>query len=150
MCDYSLQHLPNRLAIEGERLVVTRFSSGSIGLAPAQKPPEPEMGFWKRLLQALTPAESASCAVCVPPGARLRFVNIRKRLQRDAKVGTESEVIFTQLTAEENAYRDAIRFPSGMTLLLQYIEPGQIVDVLSLSSDGDEPDVQWTGLRLAA
>jgi hypothetical protein len=33
MCDYSLLHFPNRLAVNGEELIVHRFSSGSIGLA---------------------------------------------------------------------------------------------------------------------
>jgi hypothetical protein len=33
MCDYSLAHYPNRLAVEGEQLVVHRFSSGTVGLA---------------------------------------------------------------------------------------------------------------------
>ena len=32
MSDYSLMHLPNRLAIKGEDLVVYRFPSGSSGL----------------------------------------------------------------------------------------------------------------------
>jgi hypothetical protein len=33
MCDYSLMHYPNRLAVNGDELVVHRFLSGSIGLA---------------------------------------------------------------------------------------------------------------------
>lgn len=28
MCDYSLAHVPNRLAVEGEELVVYRFGTG--------------------------------------------------------------------------------------------------------------------------
>jgi len=36
MCDYSLAHFPNRLAVEGEQLIVHRFDSGTLGLAPAQ------------------------------------------------------------------------------------------------------------------
>jgi hypothetical protein len=35
MCDYSLAHFPNRLAVEGEQLIVHRFDTLSIGLAPA-------------------------------------------------------------------------------------------------------------------
>jgi hypothetical protein len=31
MCDYSLAGIPNRLAIEGEQLVVHQFSTGSLG-----------------------------------------------------------------------------------------------------------------------
>ena len=33
MCDYSLTGIPNRLAVEGEELVVHRFRTGSLGLA---------------------------------------------------------------------------------------------------------------------
>ena len=33
MCDYSLHGIPNRLAVEGEELVVRRFPTGSKGLA---------------------------------------------------------------------------------------------------------------------
>src|SRR5260370_14227415 len=34
MCDYSLAGLPNRLAVEGDQLVVQPFSTGAMGLAP--------------------------------------------------------------------------------------------------------------------
>ena len=33
MCDYSLHTYPNRLAADGENLVVHRFGAGSLGLA---------------------------------------------------------------------------------------------------------------------
>jgi hypothetical protein len=36
MCDYSLAHFPNRLAAEGEQLVVHRFDTFVIGLAPSR------------------------------------------------------------------------------------------------------------------
>ena len=36
MCDYSLAHFPNRLAVEAEQLIVCRFGSRTPGLAPAQ------------------------------------------------------------------------------------------------------------------
>ncbi len=45
MCDYSLMAVPNRLAQEGEELVMHRFPTGSLGLAspvdlkPAARPP---------------------------------------------------------------------------------------------------------------
>jgi hypothetical protein len=35
MCDYSLGGLPNRLAVDGEELIVHRFPTHSIGLASA-------------------------------------------------------------------------------------------------------------------
>ena len=33
MCDYSLMSIPNRLAREGEELIVHRFACGAMGLA---------------------------------------------------------------------------------------------------------------------
>ena len=36
MCDYSLAHFPNRLAVEGEPLIVHRFGGGALGLGPVQ------------------------------------------------------------------------------------------------------------------
>jgi len=36
MCDYSLAHFPNRLAVEGEQLVVHRFGARTLGLTPAK------------------------------------------------------------------------------------------------------------------
>ena len=35
MCDYSLMGIPNRLACEGEDLVVHQFRTGSRGLTPS-------------------------------------------------------------------------------------------------------------------
>ena len=48
MCDYSLAGIPNRLAVEGERLVACRFSTGSMGLASAH----PSV-FWQHALGAV-------------------------------------------------------------------------------------------------
>jgi len=53
MCDYSLACFPNRLAVEGEQLVVHRFQTGALGLAS----PCPD------LKQILFP--SSTPAVCV-------------------------------------------------------------------------------------
>jgi hypothetical protein len=38
MCDYSLAGIPNRLAVEGEELVVHRFTMGPLGLASPNTP----------------------------------------------------------------------------------------------------------------
>lgn len=56
MCDYSLAHIPNRLAVEGEQLVVHRFETHTLGLTPAHR------RLWDILLHPNPPA------VCVPPG----------------------------------------------------------------------------------
>ena len=92
MCDYSLCGLPNRLAVEGEELVVHKFLSGSIGLVapgelalanrPSAKPKH--QGFWARLKSTLDDSSGSvnHTVVCVPPGARLVLKNIPEDLQR--------------------------------------------------------------------
>ncbi len=122
MCDYSLAGLPNRLAVEGEQLVVHRFPTGSLGLAPLC----PDL---KQLLYL-----SKIPAVCVPPGARLLLHDIPEHLQKRLGVGAVEEVIFVQQSMREYGYRDAVRFASGREILLQYLLCGQQVDVMSLSS----------------
>ena len=44
------------------------------------------------------------------------------------------EAVFTQVTAVENAFRDAIRFKNGVEVLLQRFDEGQRMRVLELSS----------------
>jgi hypothetical protein len=54
-------------------------------------------------------------------------------------VGESENVTFVQTSAEAFRYRDALRFANGKELLLQHLRTGQLVDVLSLSSeDADE------------
>lgn len=143
MCDYSLMALPNRLAKEGEELVSIRFEGGTIGLASRidlqSKPdlkPDPRTSFWQILKEALLPAtEQYVTAVCVPPGAQLLLMDIHDDVQDQLGVGRSEKVTFTQMSAELNTYRDAVRFPDGRELLLQRLRPGQRVCVLSLGSE---------------
>ncbi len=126
MCDYSLAGVPNRLAVEGEQLVVHRFSTGSVGLASP--------------CSSLSSKETP--AVCIPPGARLRLRDIPQALQLG--LNATEEVTFVQLSAEAYQYRDAVRFQNGREILLQRLGCGQQVEVLSLAS-GDIPEKrhQW-------
>ena len=120
MCDYSLAGLPNRLAIEGEQLVVYRFPAGTLGLAS----PCPSL-FGEEIP-----------AVCIPPGARLRLRDIPRSLQLELDIDPLEEVTFVQLSAEAYEYRDAMRFRNDRDVLLQRLRCGQQVDVLSLASGG--------------
>ena len=121
MCDYSLAHFPNRLAVEGEQLVVRRFDTLTMGLAPAGR--NLKVGLFSPCL-----------SVCVPPGARLLLRDIPKDLQRRWGVTAVEEVTFVQLSAEAFIHRDAVRFANGQEILLQRLQCGQRVDVLSLCS----------------
>ncbi len=146
MCDYSLHTYPNRLASDGEELVVHRFGAGSLGLAsPADLSAvisackTQEGSVWSRMkawFLGRNPrweAEKRVPAVCIPPGSRLLLKDIPKSLQRDLGVAEIEEVQFIETTAEVNTYRDAVRFKYGSQVLLQQLREGQRVQVLSTS-----------------
>jgi hypothetical protein len=144
MCDYSLHGLPNRLALEGEKLVAHRFSTGAMGLtSPAElsramtfKRNFGGESFWSLVKAALLPpAPPQVAAVCVPPGARLRISDIPVNLQHNLGIGPEEIATFTQTSAVPNTYHDAVQFPNGSQILLQVLKEGQRVRVLSLASN---------------
>jgi hypothetical protein len=158
MCDYSLHTFPNRLAADGEDLVVHRFAAGSLGLAsPADLVPvtsadsSARFWSWSRIQQWFKgqsqrwEAQSRIPAVCVPPGARLVVRDIPKSLQREMGVSETEEVVFIETTAESNTYRDAVRFHNCREILLQELREGQRVRVLSTSIAELEPvPASWT------
>lgn len=156
MCDYSLMGVPNRLANEGDDLVVHRFSTGTIGLIPARAPSAsaaPKLGYravWEAIKDFFRDAEpNQAVAVCVPPGARLLVRDIPDDLQRLCRVGPAELVTFTQITAVANAHRDAVRMDNGTELLLQRLHEGQRVRVLRLSvAEFEEiPVLKTAGVR---
>jgi hypothetical protein len=74
MCDYSLGGLPNRLAVDGEELIVHRFSTHSIGLASQadlqgriREARQREQSLWYRFKSLFAPASDCPPvrAVCV-------------------------------------------------------------------------------------
>ena len=141
MCDYSLMAVPNRLAREGEQLVAHRFSTGSLGLAsPADLKcaAEPHKAgrktFWRALIEFFDPPRTEPVpAVCIPPGARLQLQGIPAWQQKELGVTADEDVVFTQITAAANSYRDAVRFRNGREIRLQELREGQRVRVLDLS-----------------
>jgi hypothetical protein len=151
MCDYSLHTYPNRLAADGENLVIHRFGAGSLGLAsPADLIPVITANksggtLWSQVkawFQGRNPrweAEKRVPAVCIPPGARLVLRDIPKNLQRELGVGEVEEVQFIQITAEVNTYRDAVRFKNCRQALLQQLREGQHVQVLTIGVEEFEP-----------
>src|SRR5438477_12152129 len=92
MCDYSLGGLPNRLATEGEELIVHRFRTGSKGLAsPADlrpvKPievPAPQMTLWRRRRNLFVEQPYRTLqpsAACERPAATLLVTNVPADMQ---------------------------------------------------------------------
>jgi hypothetical protein len=148
MCDYSLHAYANRLATEGENLILTRFPNGSAGFTSCEefecqrawKAQSTQQTGWAsvkaffRELFASKPA-GALTAVCVPPGARLRLDGIPKSLQADFGVQETEEVTFTQLGFEAYTYRDAVRFNNGREVLIFRLPEYQKAKVLSLGNE---------------
>ncbi len=138
MCDYSLHGIPNRLAEEGEVLVVHRFYTGSKGLTSPEylQPNKQPRGLMGRLKSFFAfPGQSTVCAVCIPDGAELLLHEISSALQRGHGLCATERVTFRQLSAEGHTYRDAVEFGNGMRIRLQELEVGQRVEVLTLSSE---------------
>ena len=145
MCDYSLHGIPNRLAQEGEVLVVHRFHTGSKGLTSPEylKPTVQPKGLIEMLKSLFAfPGQSKACAVCVPDGAKLMLYGISSKLQQGNGLDSAGVVTFRQLSAEAQSYRDAVEFRNGVRVRLQELEDGQRVEVLTLSSEKADVPVE--------
>jgi len=125
MCDYSLHGIKNRLAEEGEALVVHRFYTGSKGLTSPEylKRAEQSKGLMAALKRMFA-AQSTECAVCIPDGAKLILRGISTVLQQVHGFSATEAVTFRQLSANAATYRDAIEFNNGVKLRLQDLEEG--------------------------
>lgn len=149
MCDYSLYAVPNRLANEGEELVVHRFHTGSLGLASIADVGRYECarreaqsgGFWNRIrCYFQDPGDRVTVpAVCIPPGTQLILKGIPGYTQQTYGLQKEEGAVFVQTSAEGNTYRDALRFYNGAQIRLQDLKVGQLVEVLSLSGTSEMP-----------
>jgi hypothetical protein len=157
MCDYSLCGIPNRLATEGEELVVHKFSTGSMGLASAAdlsaaqavQTSRGKKSFWETFKSFFEPAHprAVTPAVCIPPGAYLILRDIPQDLQKQCDTCEEETVIFTQISSDVNTYRDAVRFRSGRQIRLQELHQGMRARVLSLEGVTEYTPVMAEALR---
>lgn len=156
MCDYSLMSLPNRLAAEGEELVVHRFPTGSIGFTSVadldrEAASRQTRSFWQRLKDNLAYSERCSLpAVCIPPAARLLLRNVDAGLREKHRLSSEEEVRFVQLSADPHTYRDAVCFSNGAVLRLQQLPVGLRATVLDLTGDGEEQPFEITEIQTAS
>ena len=149
MCDYSLHGIRNRLAEEGETLVVHRFFTGSKGLTSPEylKPTTPGKGLLAAVKKFFA-AQREVCAVCVPDGAKLMVHGIPERLQEAHCLSADEAVTFRQLSLEAHTYRDAVEFRNGVRVRLQELDNGQQVEVLALSPE--KAKVERQPLRVPA
>jgi hypothetical protein len=146
MCDYSLHGIKNRLAEEGETLVVHRFYTGSRGLTSPQylEPSEKPRGFIAALRKMFA-APPNECAVCIPDGARLVLHGLSPALQHAHGLCATELVSFRQLSAEAATYRDAVEFRNGVKIRLQELEEGQAVHVVAVSAEEvGVAEIAWT------
>ena len=126
MCDYSLESYRSRPAQVGEKYVISRFESGSIGLA--------------------SPGD-CSTAVCVSCDTRLRLEGIPQDQQQKLGVGPVEDV--TVIHLESRAYRDAVRFENGLAVSFQQLAPG-ITATLTMSLERSSRDSEATSVAEAS
>lgn len=154
MCDYSLQGVKNRLAVEGESLTVHKWPGLSKGLASPADIEAARPRWLMRLVYSFVPLDEVRearrnvPAVCVPPGAKLRLTGMPKYVQDIYGVGDSEDVTFTQLSSEPFRYRDAFRFANGKEALIQRFPEGVGVEVLALSAE-EETEVEETSELIA-
>jgi hypothetical protein len=136
MCDYSLHGIENRLAVEGETLVVHRFSTGSKGLtSPQNLEPTNSSKSIFAFLAAKFIEPIGECAVCIPDGAQLSWKGISMSNQFALGISADEPVTFRQLFLEGPGHRDAIELKDGKRIRLQELEEGETFTVTALTSE---------------
>jgi len=136
MCDYSLHGIENRLAVEGETLVIHRFSTGSKGLTSPQnlEPANTSKSLFAFLASKFI-EPSGECAVCIPDGAQLSWSGISMSNQFSLGISSGELVTFRQLFLEGPGHRDAIELKDGKRIRLQELEEGETFMVTALTSE---------------
>ena len=97
MCDYSFSGIQNRLAVEGETLIVHEFHTGSKGLTSQEYlKPAPRPKGLLAVLKSVGGINSSlqECAVCIPDGARLTLEGISEKLQEAYHLSSVEKVTF--------------------------------------------------------
>jgi len=118
MCNYSLESIKSREAIEGERLVTRRFYTGSLGFVSADQP---------------------DVAVCLREGVELVLRDIPRTLQTQLGVGEEAVARFAFLTKPRKWWNfwsldvfdtDGLVFENGKSILISRLSDRLKADVL--------------------
>jgi hypothetical protein len=151
MCDYSLYAIPNRLAEDGERVVLHRFGTGTIGFASVLDVPPKliESGTrWQSLCAGvkamLLPRNCPGVpAVCMPPGTRLLMNNVPTEVQRLHRMQSGDTAMVTEITSQSYSHRDALVLPNGKCVLLQELPEGIEAVVLSTALEPFDVTAQF-------
>jgi len=116
MCDYSLEAYQSRPAAVGEKLTLLRFASGSMGFASGTV---------------------CHTAVCIPAESKLLLEDIGESTQKELGVGAVEEGMLIRLSG--SLYKDAVRFSNGAEVLLQRLNCGLTVLVMTYGAELDQP-----------
>ena len=115
MCDFSLHAVKSRPAQVGDKLTTRNFGTGTRGFAAP---------------------EDKSVAVCVLPGTELSFAEEVRRVRLwlwSKDVMYHKTAIFRQINQDYPAtHHDALEFPDGRIVLLNFLKEGQKATVLQL------------------
>lgn len=129
MCDYSLNTFPNRLAQDGEELVLHRFPSGCMGFVSAEDfltNHVRRIGRGSGLAAWFFPRRhNGPAAVCVPHGSTLVFEGMPSLLRGQLGLAATEEALLVPLSEDDFYYRDGLRFANGERILLQRFPEGQ-------------------------
>jgi hypothetical protein len=112
MCDYSLEAYQSRPAAVGEKLTLGRFASGSMGFASGTV---------------------CDTAVCIPAESKLLLEGIGDSTQKEHGIGAVEEAMLIRL--EDGLYKDAVRFSNGAEVLLQRLDVGLSVVVMTFGAE---------------
>jgi hypothetical protein len=156
MCDYSLYALPNRLAEDGEQVVLYKFGTGSIGFASTLDVASQKTvtctrweAFCADLKGFLLPRTTSGVpAICMPPGTRLALCEVPARIQAEHSLHSGDTVTVTEITTQSYAYRDALFLSNGKCVLLQELPVGLEATVLSTALEPvEEHEYSYAYLR---
>jgi hypothetical protein len=117
MCDYSLELYRSRPAVEGERYILRRFPSGT-------------MGF--------TAERDCETAVCLPADAELRLEGIGEAIRQAYAVQPAEVAVMTRMDGTAFSHRDAVRFSNGREVLLQGLNAGIVASLVEVLPRGRE------------
>jgi hypothetical protein len=159
MFNFSAMNVRNRLAADGDELVVLRFDTGLLGLVLACDLRQKQelararrSGFWRALREFMFPVASGIALILVPPGTRLLVRDIPINRQLEWRLRGETQVaVATILTGNADSFRDAIGFSNGTIVLVGRLVEGQRVRVLSASSEEEaNPSMPEFGVSVSS
>jgi hypothetical protein len=120
MCDYSLEQVKSRPAVQGEKLITHKFGFGTAGFKSVDD----------------NSVSGQETAVCLLPGAELAFEENVEHLWGPNNVPETKVARFTEINqGQTHMHHDALEFPGQVgaaPALLTFLKPGQVATVLQL------------------